>query len=127
LANCNEHEAEANITAPAHTQRDLHGAQGSLCYFNIHDGFPTNRHTRSCVRGGPGDVADYEVKHFVWGGSDDAPSEDDRDDTDDEVEHFVWGGLYDAPTEDDRDDADDEVEHLFRFGWFGEDNQKKSK
>jgi hypothetical protein len=29
LANCNEHVAEANITAPAHTQRALHGAQGS--------------------------------------------------------------------------------------------------
>jgi hypothetical protein len=29
LANCNEHAAEANITAPAHTQRALHGAQGS--------------------------------------------------------------------------------------------------
>ena len=29
LANCNEHVAEANITAPAHTQRVLHGAQGS--------------------------------------------------------------------------------------------------
>jgi|AntAceMinimDraft_5_1070358.scaffolds.fasta_scaffold67237_2 hypothetical protein len=27
LANCNEHVAEANITAPAHTQRSLHGAQ----------------------------------------------------------------------------------------------------
>jgi hypothetical protein len=24
-------------------------------HFNIHDGFPTNRHTRSCVRGGTGD------------------------------------------------------------------------
>jgi hypothetical protein len=33
LANCNEHVAEANITAPAHTQRALHGAQGSLCSF----------------------------------------------------------------------------------------------
>jgi hypothetical protein len=29
LANCNEHVAEANINAPAHTQRALHGAQGS--------------------------------------------------------------------------------------------------
>jgi hypothetical protein len=29
LANCNEHVAEANITAPAHTQCALHGAQGS--------------------------------------------------------------------------------------------------
>jgi hypothetical protein len=29
LANCNEHVAEANIIAPAHTQRALHGAQGS--------------------------------------------------------------------------------------------------
>jgi hypothetical protein len=30
LMNCNEHVAEANITAPAHTQRALHGgAQGS--------------------------------------------------------------------------------------------------
>jgi len=29
LANCNEHVAEANITAPAYTQRALHGAQGS--------------------------------------------------------------------------------------------------
>jgi hypothetical protein len=26
-----------------------------LVYFNIHDGFPTNRYTRSCVRGGTGD------------------------------------------------------------------------
>jgi hypothetical protein len=29
LANCNERVAEENITAPAHTQRALHGAQGS--------------------------------------------------------------------------------------------------
>jgi hypothetical protein len=29
LANCKEHVAEENITAPAHTQRVLHGAQGS--------------------------------------------------------------------------------------------------
>jgi hypothetical protein len=29
LANCNEHVAEANITAPAHTQRALHGALNS--------------------------------------------------------------------------------------------------
>jgi hypothetical protein len=29
LANCNKHVAEANITAPAHTERSLHGAQGS--------------------------------------------------------------------------------------------------
>jgi len=29
LANCNEHVAEANITAPAHTKRALHGAQSS--------------------------------------------------------------------------------------------------
>jgi hypothetical protein len=29
MANCNEHVAEENITAPAHTQRVLHGAQGS--------------------------------------------------------------------------------------------------
>jgi hypothetical protein len=29
LANCNEHVAKANITAPAHTQRALHGAQSS--------------------------------------------------------------------------------------------------
>jgi hypothetical protein len=29
LANCNEHVAEENITAPAHTQRALHGAQSS--------------------------------------------------------------------------------------------------
>ena len=29
LATCNEHVAEANITAPAHTQCALHGAQGS--------------------------------------------------------------------------------------------------
>jgi hypothetical protein len=29
LANCNEHVAEVNITSPAHTQRALHGAQGS--------------------------------------------------------------------------------------------------
>jgi hypothetical protein len=27
LANCNKHVAEANITAPAHTPRALHGAQ----------------------------------------------------------------------------------------------------
>jgi hypothetical protein len=27
LANYNEHEAEANITAPAYTQRTLHGAR----------------------------------------------------------------------------------------------------
>jgi hypothetical protein len=26
LSNCNEHVAEANITAPAHTQRVLYGA-----------------------------------------------------------------------------------------------------
>jgi hypothetical protein len=26
LANCNEHVVEANITAPANTQRALHGA-----------------------------------------------------------------------------------------------------
>jgi hypothetical protein len=29
LANCNGHVAEANTTAPAHTQLALHGAQGS--------------------------------------------------------------------------------------------------
>jgi hypothetical protein len=29
LANCNEHVAEANITAPAHTQRSLNGAKSS--------------------------------------------------------------------------------------------------
>jgi hypothetical protein len=29
LANCNGQVAEANITAPAHTQRALHGAQSS--------------------------------------------------------------------------------------------------
>jgi hypothetical protein len=28
LANCNEHVAEAHITAPAHTQRALYGPQG---------------------------------------------------------------------------------------------------
>jgi len=33
LANCNEHVTEANITAPANTQRALHGAQGPLCSF----------------------------------------------------------------------------------------------
>jgi hypothetical protein len=27
LANCSEHVAEENITAPTHTQRSLHGAQ----------------------------------------------------------------------------------------------------
>jgi len=29
FANSNEHMAEANITAPAHAERFLHGAQGS--------------------------------------------------------------------------------------------------
>ena len=43
LANCNEHVAEENITAPAHTQRSLHGAQisrgksGKALYFPVRD------------------------------------------------------------------------------------------
>jgi hypothetical protein len=41
LANCNEHEAEAIITAPAHAQRSLHGARipkgksGKITVFSI--------------------------------------------------------------------------------------------
>jgi hypothetical protein len=43
----------------------------------------------------------------------DAPTEDEGDDG---VEDFVWGGSDDAPTEDVRDEAYDEVEDFVRSG-----------
>jgi hypothetical protein len=85
-------------------------------HFNIHGGFPTNRHKRSCVRGGTGDGGNGAPAEG------DTPTENDRDEADNEVEDFVWGGLGDAPTEDDRSDADDEVED---FVWGGSEKTPK--
>jgi len=50
LANCNEHVAEANITAPAHTQRALHGAQGSRGKSGKIASFSCSGHSRACNR-----------------------------------------------------------------------------
>jgi hypothetical protein len=47
-ANCNEQVAEANITAPAHTQRALHGAQISRGKIGKITLFSCSRYTRAC-------------------------------------------------------------------------------
>jgi hypothetical protein len=50
LARCNGHVAEANITAPAHTQCALHGAQSSRGKSGKNIPFSCSGYTRACHR-----------------------------------------------------------------------------
>jgi len=50
FANCNEHVAEANTTAPAHTQLSLHGAQISRDKSGEIALFSRSGYTRACLQ-----------------------------------------------------------------------------
>ena len=50
MANCNEHVAEANITAPAQSQRALQGAQGSRGKSGKITSFSCSGYSRACHR-----------------------------------------------------------------------------
>jgi hypothetical protein len=66
LVNCNEHVAEENITALAHTQRALHGAQISRGKRGTITKFSRSRYTRASHRHFLFPVPNYHTKFLKF-------------------------------------------------------------
>jgi hypothetical protein len=66
MANCNEHATEENITATAHTQRFLHGAQSSRGKSGKITLFSRSGYTRACHRKFPFTVQNCHAEFLTF-------------------------------------------------------------